>query len=238
MPLVGRNALLYRAVYPSNLTVNPPANSYSETFTSAERMDEGEKARVTYSYTSNANITELYAVFQWLDKNSTEISRDTVNITPNTSGTRTDEKTAPANTYSFKFGIRAKSGASAGTASFTSITERILFGMAKTVSTSIDAALVKEYVLGSDTPAYLASGNKTFKVSIDVLYANDKYASKVLAGTQFDVVIAPNGWGSGNPLVTLRDVVINSWKQSIDQAGVIAESLSGEGDSVTLETQS
>jgi len=238
MPLVGRNALLYRAVYPSNLTVNPPANSYSETFTSAERMDAGEKARVTYNYTSNANITELYAVFQWLDQSNTEISRDTVNITPNTSGTRTDEKTAPANTYSFKFGIRAKSGTTAGTASFTSITERILFGMAKTVSASIDAALVKEYVLGSDTPAFLSSGNKTFKVSIDVLYANEKYANKVLAGTQFDVVIAPNGWGSGNPLVTLKNVVINGWKQTIDQAGVIAEGLSGEGDSVTLETQS
>jgi hypothetical protein len=201
-------------------------------------MDAGEKARVTYTYTSNANITTLNAVFRWLDNTGAEISRNTVALTPNTTGTRTDEFTAPANTYNFQFGINATSGATAGTASFTSMTERILFGMAKTVSASVDAALVKEYVLGSDTPAYLASGNKTFKVSIDVLYANDKYASKVLAGTKFDVVIAPNGWGTGNPLVTLKNVVINGWKQTIDQAGVIAEGLSGEGDSVTLETQS
>jgi hypothetical protein len=237
MPILGRNALLYRAVYPSNLTVNPPANSTREAFTPAERLDAGEKARVTYTYSSNANITALQAVFRWLNSTGTEISRNTVTLTPNTTATRTDEFTAPENTYSFQFGIRATSGATAGTASASNITERLLFGYAKSVSASIDADLVKEYTLGSDKPAYLASGNKTFKVSFELLYANDKYAQKVLAGDKFDVIIAPDGWGSGKPLVTLKNVVINSWEQSIEQDGVIAESLEGEGDNIELATQ-
>jgi hypothetical protein len=237
MPLVGRNALLYRATYPADISVSPAANSTSETFTSAERMDAGEKARVTYTYTSNANITALSAVFRWLNSAGTEISRNTVALTPNTTATRTDEFTAPANTYSFQFGINATSGATAGTAGASSITERLLFGLAKSVSTSLDANLVKEYVIGSDTPNFLAAGNKSFKVTFKLLYADDKYAQKVLAGTKFDVIIAPNGWGTGNPLVTLKNVVVNSWGQSIEQAGVIIEDVKGEGDSVELATQ-
>jgi len=237
MPFVGRNALLYRAVYPANLTVSPPANSTSEVFTPAERCDAGETARVTYTYTSNANITALQAVFRWLNAAGAEISRNTVTLTPNTTGTRTDEFTAPDNTFSFQFGIRATSGTTAGTASASNITERILIGFAKSASISLDVDLVKEYVLGSDKPSFLASGNKSFKVSFDLLYANDKYAQKLLAGSQFDVIIAPDGWGTGKPLITLKNVVLNSWEQSIEQDGVIMESIEGEGSNIELATQ-
>jgi hypothetical protein len=240
MPLLGRNAKLYRAVYPSNLSVSPPANNTSETFTSAERIDAGETARVTYTYSSNSNITALYAVFRWLNSAGSEISRNTVSLTPNTTGTRTDEYTAPDGAYSFQFGIRATSGSTAGTASFSNITERLLCGYAKSVSVSMDVDIIKEYcinVTNPDRPAFIASGNKSFKVSIELLYANDKYAQKILAGDKFDIITAPDGWGSGKPLVTLKNVVLNSWEQSIEQDGVIAESLEGEGDSITLETQ-
>jgi len=237
MPILGRNALLYRAVYPANISVSPPANNTTEAFTPAERLDAGERARVTYTYTSNANITALQAVFRWLNSAGAEISRNTVALTPNATGTRTDEFTAPDNTYSFQFGIRATSGATAGTASASNITERLLFGLAKSVSTSMDVDFVKEYTLGGDKPAYLASGNKSFKVSFKLLYANDKYAQKVLGGDKFDVIIAPDGWGAGKPLVTLKNVVLNSWEQSIEQDGVIAESVKGEGDNVELATQ-
>jgi len=237
MPFVGRNALAYRAVYPSNITVNPPANSTSEAFTPAERCEAGEKARVTYTYTSDANITALQAVFRWLNSAGGEISRNTVSLTPNTTGTRTDEFTAPEGTVNFQFGLRATSGATAGSASASNITLRILIGMAKSVTASFDADLVKEYVLGSDKPAFLASGNKSFKVSFDLLYVNDKYAQKVLNGDKFDVVIAPDGWGTGKPLVTLRNVVLNSWEQSITQDGMIAEAVEGEAEGAEVATQ-
>jgi len=197
MPLVGRNALAYRAVYPSNITVNPPANSTSEAFTPAERCDAGEKARITYTYSSDANITALQAVFRWLNSAGDEISRNTVDLTPNTTGTRTDEFTAPGGTVSFQFGLKATSGATAGSASASNITLRILIGMAKSVTASFDADLVKEYVLGSDKPVFLASGNKSFKVSFDLLYVNDKFAQKTLNGDKFDVILAPDGWGVG-----------------------------------------
>jgi len=238
MPLLGRNALLYRAVYPANITVNPPANSTSEAFTPAERCNAGEKARVTYTYTSNANITALQAVFRWLNSAGSEISRNTVTLTPNTTATRTDEFTAPDNTFSFQFGIRATSGATAGTAGASNITERLLIGLAKSVSISLDVDLVKEYVIGDDKPSFLSSGNKSFKVGFDLLYANDMYAQKLLAGSQFDIIVAPDGWGAGKPLVTLKNVVLNSWEQSIEQDGVIMESVEGEGSNIELGTQS
>jgi len=237
MPLLGRQALLYRAVNPANLSVSPAANSTSEALTPAERMDAGEKARVTYTYTSNANITALQAVFRWLDKAGAEISRNTVDLTPNTTGTRTDEFTAPDGTVNFQFGIKATSGATAGNASASNITERILFGLAKTCAVSVDVDLVKEYVIGSDKPAMLASGKKGFKVSFDMLYMDDKYAQKVLAGSKFDVIVAPDGWATGKPLVTLRNVVLNTWERSITQDGVTAESVEGEGESVEVTTQ-
>jgi hypothetical protein len=87
------------------------------------------------------------------------------------------------------------------------------------------------------SPLVLSSGNKTFKVSIDLLYVSSKFANKILAGEKFDIMIAPDGWGSGKPLITLRNVMLNSWEQSIEQDGVIAESLEGEGDNIVFETQ-
>jgi len=237
MPLLGRQALLYRAVYPSNLSVSPPANSTSEALTPSERMDAGEKARVTYTYTSNANITTLQAVFRWLNSAGSEISRNTVDLTPNTTAIRTDEFTAPEGTVNFQFGIKATSGATAGSAGASNITERILFGLAKTCTISLDVDLVKEYVIGSDKPSMLASGKKGFKVSFDMLYMDDKYAQKVLAGNKFDVIVAPDGWATGKPLVTLRNIVLNSWENSITQDGVIAESVEGEGENIEVTTQ-
>jgi len=237
MPILGRNALLYRTLYPLTISVSPPPNSTSEAFTPAERVDPGETARVTYTYISNANITALQAVFSWLNSAGSELSRNTVNLTPNTVATRTDEYTAPDNAYSFRFGVRATSGSTSGTATFSGMTERLLIGYAKTVSASVDVDLIKEYVFGSDKPAVLSSGNKTFKVSIDLLYVSSKFANKILAGEKFDIMIAPDGWGSGKPLITLRNVMLNSWEQSIEQDGVIAESLEGEGDNILFETQ-
>lgn len=237
MALLGRNGLIYRVTYPSNLSVSPPTGQTLETFTGAERCDAGEKARVTYNYSSNANITSFKAVWSWLDAAGGEISRNEVTLTPNTSGTRTDEYTAPEGTVSFKFGIKATSGASQGTASATNIKLRLSFGMAKNCSASLSADLIKEYVIGSDTPAVLESGNKTVSVSFDLIYMDEKYGSKVLDGDVFDVVIAPDGWGTGKPLITLQNVKLNSWDYEMAQDGVIVESVSGEASNISFETQ-
>ena len=111
-------------------------------------------------------------------------------------------------------------------------------GYAKGVRVSIDVDLIKEYKIGSDTPAVLEAGNKSFNVSIDKMWIDDTYADKVLNGTKVSVVIHPEGTGSGKTEITISNVVLNSWELSIEQDGVVMESVEGEGDSITFGTQS
>ncbi|MEM3579480.1 MAG: hypothetical protein QXL54_04595, partial [Candidatus Bathyarchaeia archaeon] len=96
---------------------------------------------------------------------------------------------------------------------------------------------IKEYVLGSDKPVVLESGNKTFKVSIERLVVGSFYGEQVLAGTPVTLIVAPDGWGAGKPLITLDSVTFSSWEEAISQDGVIAESVDGEGKDITIETQ-
>ena len=111
-------------------------------------------------------------------------------------------------------------------------------GYAQGVSVSIDVDLIKEYKIGSNTPAVLEAGNQTFKVSVDKMWIDSAYADKVLNGTKVSMVVRPEGTGSGKTEITISNVVLNSWKLSIDQDGVVMESVEGEGDSLTLGTQS
>ena len=111
-------------------------------------------------------------------------------------------------------------------------------GYAKGVTVGIDVDLIKDYRIGSDTPAVIESGNKSFSVSIEKMYIDKTYGEDVLNGTKVDVVIQPAGTGSGKEEITISNVVLNSWELTIEQDGVILESVSGEGDSITFGTQS
>ena len=110
-------------------------------------------------------------------------------------------------------------------------------GYAKGVRVSIDVDLIKDYAIGSDTPVVLEAGNKSFSVSIDKMYIDNTYAQDVLNGTKVNVTIQPAGTGSGLPEITISNVVLNSWELSIEQDGVVMESVSGEGDSISFGTQ-
>jgi len=110
-------------------------------------------------------------------------------------------------------------------------------GYAKGVRISIDVDLIKEYAIGNDTPVVLEAGNKSFSVSIDKMYIDNTYAQDVLNGTKVNVTTQPAGTGSGLPEITISNVVLNSWELSIEQDGVVMESVSGEGDSITFGTQ-
>ena len=110
-------------------------------------------------------------------------------------------------------------------------------GYAKGVRVSIDVDLIKEYAIGSDTPVVLEAGNKSFSVSIEKMWIDSTYADKVLNGTKVSVVVRPAGTGSGLPEITISNVVLNSWELSIEQDGVVMESVSGEGDSISFSTQ-
>jgi len=110
-------------------------------------------------------------------------------------------------------------------------------GYAKGVTVGIDVDLIKEYKIGSNTPAVLEPGNQSFSVSIDKMWIDKTYADKVLGGTKVSVVVRPEGTGSGKTEITINNVVLNSWELSIDQDGVVMESVEGEGDSLTFGTQ-
>jgi hypothetical protein len=113
-------------------------------------------------------------------------------------------------------------------------------GYCSSVTVSIDVDLVKEYAVGGanpDKPAFLASGNKSFKVSIDKMYVDGAHATDVLNGTALTIEVRPEGTGTGKPKITVSNVILNSWELSIEQDGVIMESVEGEGTGIAWGTQ-
>jgi hypothetical protein len=113
-------------------------------------------------------------------------------------------------------------------------------GSCTSVSVSIDVDLIKEYFISGsspDKPAFLASGNKSFKVSIEKAYVDGTYANDVLNGSAVTIEIRPEGTGTGKPKITLSNVVFTSWELSIEQDGVVMESIEGEGTNITWGTQ-
>jgi len=113
-------------------------------------------------------------------------------------------------------------------------------GYCSSVTVSIDVDLVKEYAIGGanpDKPAFLASGNKSFKVSIDKMYVDGAHATDVLNGTALTIEVRPEGTGTGKPKITVSNVILNSWELSIEQDGVIMESVEGEGTGIAWGTQ-
>jgi len=110
-------------------------------------------------------------------------------------------------------------------------------GYAQGIRVGISADLIKEYRIGSDKPEVLSDGNKTFTVSIDMMYIDKSYAEQVLNGTAITVVIRPAGTGTGLEEITINNVVLTSWELTISQDRVILETVEGEGKDITFGTQ-
>lgn len=111
-------------------------------------------------------------------------------------------------------------------------------GYATGVTVSIDAELIKMYAIGDDKPVILESGNKSFKVSIEKMYIDNTYAQDIVNGSKITIEILPDGVGIGKPRITLSNVILSSWELTIEQDGVIMESIEGEASAITLSTQS
>jgi hypothetical protein len=113
-------------------------------------------------------------------------------------------------------------------------------GYCKGVTVSISADIIKEYFISAtnpDRPSVLESGNKTFEVSIERAWIDKTYAEKVLGGTTVNIVVRPEGTGSGKTEITLSDVVLTSDEISVEQDGIVMESISGEAKDITISTQ-
>lgn len=147
--------------------------------------------------------------------------------------TRDTDYTIDYETGEITFTSAPASGASI-TADYTPLES---IGYAQGLTLGVDVDLVKEYKIGSDKPEVLSAGNKSFTVSIDMMYIDESYASKVKAGTEVYLVVRPAGTGAGKEEFIINNVVFNSWEETISQDGVIMESVSGEGKSVTIRTQ-
>ncbi|MCS7131794.1 MAG: hypothetical protein NZ934_03585 [Hadesarchaea archaeon] len=111
-------------------------------------------------------------------------------------------------------------------------------GFAVGIRATLDADIIKAYALGDDKPVVLESGNKTFRFTIEKMYIDNTYANNVLSGAKVTIEVRPSGTGSGRPRIVFNNSVLTSWELTIDQDGVIMESVEGEAPSVTIGTQS
>jgi hypothetical protein len=110
-------------------------------------------------------------------------------------------------------------------------------GYIKGVTFDIDADVIKDYKFGSDVPAVLESGNKSFKFSFEKMYIDTTHAAQVLAGTKMTIILGPaNSTPVGQPKYTLTNAIIlhHGWRD--EQNGIVIENGSGEGASLTLGT--
>jgi hypothetical protein len=104
----------------------------------------------------------------------------------------------------------------------------------------VKAEMVKEYVCQSTpTPAFVASGNQTNTFKASALFVPSTYAtllSDVLNGTLVTIIWGPQGTTTGNPKVTLTNVVLTAYSVKNGQKGTIANDISGEAQSVATST--
>jgi hypothetical protein len=102
-------------------------------------------------------------------------------------------------------------------------------GFATGFGCDIAVDLIKEFKMGSDKAAILASGNKHFKVSCDMMYIDNTYATQVYNGTPVDFIIAPAGTATTKPKITIKNVVLNAFNFKADQKGIVTGKVTGEG---------
>ena len=110
----------------------------------------------------------------------------------------------------------------------------VTIGYATGVTADIAVDLIKEFALGSDKASILAAGNKSFKVAVDKMYIDNTYATLVYAGAPVDFIFAPAGTATGYPKVTIKNVVLIAHNLKVDQKGVVAEKVSGEGNDYVI----
>jgi len=107
----------------------------------------------------------------------------------------------------------------------------VTIGFATGITTDITVDKIEEFAMQSDKAAILASGNKHFKISCDMMYIDNTYASAVLAGTPLDFIIAPGGTTTtGYPKITVKNVILDAFSFKADQKGIVTAKITGSGN--------
>lgn len=109
-------------------------------------------------------------------------------------------------------------------------------GYAQGVTEDMTADLIKEFQLNSDKAAVLAAGNKHFKIAVDRMYIDNTYASIMYGNQVVDFVIGPAGSSTGNPKITIKNVVMIAHNIKVDQKGIVGEKITGEGNDRIVAT--
>jgi hypothetical protein len=111
-------------------------------------------------------------------------------------------------------------------------------GYAQNVTASLTQDIIKEYCLGSQSPAILAPGLQSYKVSCSRMFIDTTFVALVSGGTAMNFILAPGGTtsGSGNAKITLLNVVLGTWNLKWDQKGIVIEDFNGEGQGIQTGT--
>jgi len=239
MAVLGRICLLMERRNIASADLNPSAGvTETDELLAKFTCREATKVITTLDYNSSGvdNVGDFRLKHTFYRRDATEISTDTENLPINVAGSITKELDVPAETHYFKIVAELDGGVDGASGSTSNGVTRAQIGVAKGVTIDGARDLIKEYILGSDKPKILESGNQTFTLAIELAYIDSLWATKVLDGTKVDIAAAPKGWATGNPLIIVKRARLNAWTKEIVQDGIIAESLEGEGDDLDLLT--
>src|ERR1700690_3902978 len=88
-------------------------------------------------------------------------------------------------------------------------------GYGKNISVIASAELIKEYSMDALTPAVSGSGKQSFTWSMERLFTDKTYLDLLIAGTSFDLILAPEGTPiAGTQYETWHDCVILSCERT------------------------
>jgi hypothetical protein len=105
-----------------------------------------------------------------------------------------------------------------------------VIGYAQGVTEDFNADMIQEYQLNSDKAAILQAGNKHFKIGVNRMYIDNTFGNVIYGNQLVDFVIGPAGSSTGNPKVTIKNVVLLTRNITYDQKGVVLEKITGEGN--------
>src|SRR5665647_2077773 len=109
----------------------------------------------------------------------------------------------------------------------------VAIGYGKNISVKASAELIKEYSMDSLTPAVTGAGKQSFSWSAERLFTDKTYIALLLAGTQFDLIFAPEDTPTtGTQYETWSNCTILSCERTAGESGGLLEKISGEAESV------
>jgi hypothetical protein len=109
-------------------------------------------------------------------------------------------------------------------------------GMTTAASTSYKQDVDEHYGFGDLGKPTLVKGNKHSSGKFTKVFIDNTYLALVLAGTQVDVVIYPNGKATGQPTITVKNSILNVHDFKAGVNTVEAEDVTFIGDEVITGT--